>query len=208
MGKLLVGLTGQTGAGKSTVSELLQKEGFGRIDADAVSRTVCGPGMPCVLALAEAFGEEILLPGQVLDRRGLAKKAFSSPENTALLNRITHPFIKEEIRRQTVEAFREADILLLDAPTLYESGCDSLCGYVIAVIADPQIRRERILSRDGITPQEAERRMSAQGGDEFYTARADLVIRNDGSLEELIPLCKNAADLLRKIAAPNSTPCI
>lgn len=183
---MMFGLTGQTGAGKSTVAGMLREAGFPVIDADKVTREVQTPGSPVLLQLAEAFGEEILLADGNLDRKRLASIAFADPEKLRMLNAITHPVIREEILRR-IEALcqKEERIVLLDAPMLFESGLAAECRRVIAVIADESVRKARIISRDHLSEAEAMARIGAQQSKGFFMVHADYLIENTGDLELL-----------------------
>ena len=161
-GPLIVGLTGQTGAGKSTVTEAFAEKGFVVIDCDALTREL--QTRPEVLSmLSQAYGPQILKEDGSLDRRMLAAIAFSEPKQTEKLGTLMFPPIKAEIDVQIklAEASGKKNILL-DAPTLFESGLDKICTRKVSVIAAEDVRRERIIRRDGITEEEAVRRMSAQ----------------------------------------------
>lgn len=182
---LVVGLTGQTGAGKSTVSRLLAAGGIPVVDCDILAREAVLPGSVCLAQLAEAFGKEILQDGS-LDRAKTAKIAFSDPQKLKTLNRITHQAILV-LLEQRLQGLREKGerLAAVDAPTLFESGADRFCGVVVSVIAPKELRRRRILDRDGLTPDEARRRMGAQQPDDFYTSRSDFVLVNDGTQKDL-----------------------
>lgn len=173
------GLTGQTGAGKSTVALHLAQRGFLVIDGDKVARRVTENGSPALCELCACFGDDILFEDGSLNRKKLAERAFSSKENTALLNAVTHPYIdavfKKELERGKKAGYRFA---LIDAAALLESPSRVLCEKVIAVICPKEIRLERILLRDGITRREALRRMEAQKDEEYYKKNADIIIRN------------------------------
>ena len=182
----ILGLTGPSGAGKSEVARVLEEKGYPLVDADSLVREVQRPGSPCLAALAEVFSPDILRPDGSLDRQKLAALAFCSPEQTQRLNRIVHPAVialSEERFRQAAEAGAEAAVL--DAPLLFESGMDRLCGRTVAVLAPAGERLRRIRQRDGLTEEQAKIRMGAQPSDDYYTARASLVIRNDGSAVRL-----------------------
>ncbi len=193
---LTVGITGPTGAGKSVVAEQLSIRGnFPVIDADQIAREVTAAGSPVLTELAAAFGEDILLPDGALDRRELARRAFSDAAATARLNAITHPAILSRIRERLAQWEREgATAVLLDAPTLYESGADALCDRVIAVLARPPVRRARIMARDGISEADARTRMKAGKPNVFYIDRGAYVFCNDGD-----PLEDRLTVLLDKI---------
>ncbi len=194
---LILGLTGKTGAGKSTVAAYLKEKGCFIIDGDAVAREIVTPPSKALPELAEAFGKDILLSDGSLDRKALAAKAFSSKENTDLLNSLTHPYIKERFEELLAEAEGEGfGVAVIDAAALLESDCKDLCRKIIVVHADEKLRLERILHRDGITRQQAMIRINGQREDNYYFKKADIIIFNngDGSLEnelrklkELIP---------------------
>ena len=181
----VIGLTGQTGAGKSTVAALLEREGFHIIDTDKLARQITEKESPVIPKLQEAFGADITDENGELDRAELARRAFASKEKTALLNSITHP---EIIRRTTERAFafsEKNEPCVLDVPLLFQSGTDRYCDLTVAVTAPEQTRLERITARDGISEQAARLRMGAQEPEEYYASRADIVIRNPdgGDLE-------------------------
>ena len=175
--KQVIGLTGPTGSGKSLVAARFAAAGYLVIDADVVAREVVRPGSELLPRLAEAFGPAILRADGTLDRRALASLAFASPEATARLNAILHPPIRAAIAA-AIERAGERPVLL-DAPQLFEGECDALCDRVVGVLADRAIRLARICARDGLTREEAERRMSAQPDDAFYLARCDRILYNN-----------------------------
>ncbi len=173
------GLTGKTGAGKSTVAALLKEKGYYLIDGDLLARVITEKERPALRALADFFGEDILLEDGSLDRRALAVKAFASKENTEKLNNITHPAIYDEAVREIKKAQQQGyEKVLFDAAALFESECRSLCSKMIVVTAPEDIRLERILARDTISREDALRRMSAQREDEYYLSQADIIIKN------------------------------
>ena len=183
---LLMGLTGQTGAGKTTVSGHLLNLGYRVIDADIVARQVVAGGGECIAELARVFGGEILLPDGNLDRRRMGDIVFADPEKRALLNEIIFPYIGREIVGE-VERMRTggSPVIFLDAPTLFESGIHQNCDKIISVIAPVNTRLERIIARDKLTQEQAISRIRAQHDDEYYTSRSDYVISNGGDLAGL-----------------------
>ena len=184
--RILVGLTGQTGAGKTSVSDYLRKKGYPVINADAVAREVVAKGSQCLLDLVLAFGVDILQVDGTLNRRKLGDMVFTDHSKRKTLNRITFPYIQEEIFARVEELQQQGtSILFLDAPTLFESGTHKRCDRIVSVIAPPDIRLDRILRRDHITAEQGTARMGAQHPDGFYTSRSHHVIVNDGGLPEL-----------------------
>lgn len=182
----LIGLTGPTGAGKSTVATMLQAHGIPVIDADQVTRAVQTAGSPCLAALSRAFGADILLSDGELNRKALAAKAFADKDSTAKLNAVTHPFILEEVsRRIDLAKAAGATVAVLDAPLLFEANLDRMCALSVAVVSDGATRKMRICERDALDEEAASLRMKAQPDHAFYRDRADIVITNDGTLEEL-----------------------
>lgn len=175
----IIGLTGQTGAGKSTVAKILEKNGLFIINADSVAREVVQKGEPTLSELARSFGGDIINEDGTLNRKLLANRAFSSRENTDLLNSITHPAITERIRLKISQAFENGEkAVVIDAPQLFESGENELCDFVVTVTAPLEVRLNRIMNRDGVTEDEARFRINAQLSEEYYIKNSDIVIRN------------------------------
>lgn len=176
---IVLGLTGQSGAGKSYICDILRNAGIPCLDTDRVARDVCGAGMPCLAELQNAFGDGILLPDGTLNRKALGKIVFSDREKLLLLNSITHKYIRAETE-QWLDTYRRAGaaIAVVDAPVLFESGFDAMCDCTAAVIAPLDIRIARILRRDGISEAEARARLASQHDDEYFLNRCDYIIRN------------------------------
>lgn len=190
--KKLVGLTGKTGAGKSTVSKYLQEKGAYIIDGDIVARQVLAEDKNLLPKLCEAFGD-ILNPDGTLDRKALARSAFSTPENTALLNSLIHPAINTFIRNQAKKAFEDSDVVVVDAAAIIESGFADECDVMLVAHAPVEVRKVRIMARDNISEKDALVRINGQKDDDFYLSRADYVIRNYEPFnmkEELLPVVK------------------
>ena len=176
---MILGLTGKTGAGKSTVAAMLEKRGFFVIDGDKAARVVTRKGAPLLGVLAENFGSDIIDENGELRRRLLADRAFATEEDTALLSALTHTEIDKVIRERILFARSLGyENILIDAAALLESPSASLCDRIAVVTAPEDVRLERILARDGITREQALRRMRAQKDDSYYLKAADCVIRN------------------------------
>lgn len=188
---IIIGLTGPTGSGKSSVSKTAEALGFKVIDCDIIARKATEKGAEGLKALTAVFGKDILFEDGSLNRRLLASKAFSSKEKTQLLNDTIFPFIVNLIKNE----IREGDYIL-DAPTLFESGIDSICQKTIAVLSEPDIRLKRIIERDKLTINDAEVRMSAGKSNDFYIEKADFTVYNNANKQKF--LCEINA-ILKKI---------
>lgn len=198
MKKIVIGLTGQTGAGKSTAADTMRRCGCAVIDADQIAREVVCTGTACLKMLVDAFGSEIINIDGSLNRKCLAVKAFSSRDNTELLNKITHPFILELAERRIDEAFNaDYNMIVFDAPQLFESGGDKLCDVIVSVIAPEECRLSRIILRDNITRNQAMRRIKAQLSEEFFIERSDYVLDGGGEISRLEIQTESLIDLLK-----------
>lgn len=175
----VIGLTGKTGSGKSTVSQELEKNGFFVIDCDIIAREIVKKGMPALQKLVSFFGRDILNEDEALNRKALAKLAFSSKENTEKLNEITHPFITETVKEKIDFAKEKYDYCILDGAALIESECRNLCDFLAVVTANESIRKSRIMTRDNIDEKTALLRMNAQKEDEYYLKNADIILENN-----------------------------
>ena len=179
--KTIIGLTGHSGAGKTTVSEIFKNEGFTVINADAVSRDV-SESEKGKEALKVAFGKEIF-NNDTLDRKKLADVVFSDNEKLKLLNATILPIICERILEMLNSETNS--LILLDAPTLFESGLNRICDKIVSVTADFEILKTRIIERDGLTSENAEKRLSSQKTTQFFKENSDYIVENNENLEEL-----------------------
>ena len=191
----LIGLTGQSGAGKSTVAEVFAKLGAYVINADMIVAELYNAGSPCLKAVAAEFGQDILKPDGTLDRKLLAQRAFASRERTNALNRLVHPFVAARL----FELLRGAEgIVVFDAPQLFEADADVICDAVVAVTADKDIRINRIIKRDSLSEEQAMLRVNAQYGEEYFRARADYIIENNFDEESLRTQAEKVYNKLNK----------
>ncbi len=175
----IYGLTGQTGAGKTTVAAELEKQGFYVIDCDIAARKIVKKGSPVLDELKAEFGDDIILPNGELNRKALAAKAFSSEKNEKILNKITHPAITKLVRKEILENKDKYKLIFVDAAMLFESELYSYCNKTVVVCADEEVRMHRIIQRDSITRDDALLRINAQPDEEYYLSRADVVIKNN-----------------------------
>ena len=179
--KHIIGLSGQTGAGKSEVAAILRELGAGVVSADIAARQAVEEA-DVKAALSAAFGD-VLNPDRSLNRARVARIAFSSKKDLRLLNRITHPRIVEIML--DMAAGCEQDIVIFDAPQLFEARADVFCEKNISVLSTREKRLERLIRRDHLRREEVELRMSAQYDEEFFIAHSDRIIDNNGTVEEL-----------------------
>lgn len=176
---LIIGLTGQTGAGKSTVSGILEKYGCYHIDADKVAHDILENNKEVQEKLKERFGEDIIDKDGKIDRKILAARAFADNESTLALNAITHPAVNNKIQNIILKQKNYGTkAVIIDAIALFESGEAKLCDYTVAVTAPRKIRLERITARDKISVSRANERINAQKDESFFTLNADYIINN------------------------------
>ncbi len=176
--KFVLGLTGGTGAGKSMISDYLEKKGAYIIDADKLSREITKENGACLDEINEAFPN--VISNGILDRKALGKIVFSDKDKLKILNEITHKYIK----KLTEDEINSHDgLIVLDAPLLYEAGEDKLCHKVIFVTAEDSIRLERIIKRDKLSKEDAKKRIEARNLEEIMK-KADFIISNNGDFEK------------------------
>ena len=183
---ITVGITGRSGCGKSTVTACFAARGVPVADADQISRQVLQPGSPVLAQLAARFGGDILSGEGVLDRRLLADRAFATPEGKAALDAITHPAIVRQIEAARQAALQAGSpLFVIDGAVLVGSVIDGIWDRLIVVTAPYEVSVARIVARDGIRPEMARRRLDAQLPEAALAARADIVLANDGTQEQL-----------------------
>lgn len=195
----LVGLTGGIATGKTTVSSMMKEMGIPIVDADLIARQIVEPGMKCWKKIREVFGEEVFLESGELNREKLGVVIFSDAEKRRAINKITHPEIYAEIRRQVFRYFLKGEqFVVLDLPLLYES--DKVTSYLyktIVVSCDDELQLERLTARNLYTEQEAISRIEAQMPLERKCAMADIIVENSGTLESTRKQVEGIIKLLR-----------
>jgi dephospho-CoA kinase len=180
----LVGLTGGIGAGKSSVSARLAAKGATIVDADAIVREVQAKGTPVFEAIVERFGPGVVGPDGELDRPGLAALVFPDPEALKELNALVHPAVGAEVLRRVAEHQDTDRVVVLDVPLLVESGRYRASG-VIVVDTHPDVAVERLARDRGMPEDDVRARMARQVSRDERLAKADFVIDNSGSPEDL-----------------------
>lgn len=188
---LIIGLTGSIGMGKSTVAHMFEKEGVAVYDADAEVHKLQGPGGALVEAIEERF------PGTTgpagVDRAKLGQYVLGKPQELAALEAIIHPVLARQ-RKAFLEHHAHADMLVFDIPLLFEKGGSAEVDMVVVVSAGPEIQRERVLARPGMTTEKFEKILALQMPDAEKRARADHVI------DTAQPLSDTHADVKALIA--------
>ncbi len=192
----IIGITGGTGAGKSTVCAELKKCGAEIIDADAISRQVSQKGGVAFDEIIEGFGTGILNESGEIDRKALGKIVFNDTEKLSLLNQITHKHIFAEMERRL--KLCTAKIAVLDVPLLFDNDFPLHCDLTVAVVAEPEIRLKRIMVRDNITYDAAVARMKNQISDGDYARLADICVENNGGADEAALLAKKIIEEAEK----------
>jgi dephospho-CoA kinase len=186
----VIGLTGGIASGKSTVSARLAALGAAIVDADGVGHRVIAPGGAGYEPVVAAFGREIVAADGTIDRRKLGAKVFADPEALTRLNAISHPLMAKEMEReigrlQGLPAERRPPLIVLDAAILLEAGWDRLCDAVWTVEVPPDTAIKRLMTRNGLSEDQARGRLAAQHSNAERAAKAERIISNTGSLAEL-----------------------
>jgi dephospho-CoA kinase len=180
------GLTGGIGSGKSAVAVLLEEYGIPVVSADELSRMVVAPGSDGLRDVVSAFGDGVLAADGSLDRRAMGQIVFSDPAKRRTLEGILHPRIRERYE-QVLDALDKSEhrIVVYEVPLLFEKKLQSDVKAVVLVSASEAARIARVRARDGLSREEVERRMAAQMSEEDKRQRADYVVQNDGSMDDL-----------------------
>ena len=193
----VIGITGPTGAGKTTALNELEKLGGCVLDADAVYHELLENNQTLQNELRERFGDMSGADGR-FDRKKLGKVDFHDKKALDDLNRIAHFHVVSELRRRLEQAERNnCRAAAIDAYALFESGCDQLCDTTLAVLAPAEIRVRRIMAREGISEEYARARVAAQQSDEFYRSACGYTLVNDCATAE--EFGRNARTLLERI---------
>jgi dephospho-CoA kinase len=179
-----IGLTGGIGAGKTAVARRFAELGALVVDADALAREVVGAGTPGLAAVVAEFGPGVLRPDGELDRPALGRLVFADPARRDRLNAIVHPLVRRRAA-ELIAAAPAGTVVVQDIPLLVETGQADRFDLVVVVEAPAQLRAERLARDRGMSAEEARSRMAAQATDEQRRAVADVVLVNDGDLDQL-----------------------
>lgn len=180
---LVIGVTGGIGSGKSAVTRRFEEHGITVVDADIVARIIVEAGKPALAAIAEHFGNDILQADGTLDRAALRSRVFSDESERRWLEHLTHPLIGQEIVDQITAS--RSPYTILSSPLLLDTSQKALVDSVVVVDAPESLQLQRTVQRDSNDEEQIKRIMAAQMGREARLERADIVVDNSGSLEEL-----------------------
>ena len=189
---LIIGFTGAIASGKSTVADYLETKGAALVDGDVISRELVQPGKPVFNEIVKQFGPQMVgLDGQ-LDRKKLGQEVFGNEESLLKLNEITHPHIWEEMTRQTLAAALNTDVVLIVMPLLLEHGAEQLVDQVWVTDVSEETQLKRLMTRDKSSREQAIGRINAQMSAAEKRVLADVLIDNNGTLEETFANADNA----------------
>ena len=197
----IIGITGTSGAGKTTVCNIIEKQyNAKRIDADKIAKELSKPGTEYFKEIVEYFGTDILNVGVApqgdpkINRKKLADIVFNNKSKREILNQITEKHVVKKINEEIEELSKTEKLIILDVPLLFESGLDKKCNITIGVIAKENLKIQRICKRDGIDEKLAKQRIDALKSDEFLKENCTHIITNEGDIEEI----KKQIDLILK----------
>ncbi|MBS1254340.1 MAG: Dephospho-CoA kinase [Deltaproteobacteria bacterium] len=196
---MLIGLTGGIASGKSTVIQYLRDKGYPVIDADKLGHRVLEQGNPGYDKVVEKFGIDILNQDNSVNRLVLGRIVFGDPEKLKQLNEISHPIIAEMIQKEFESLVSEdtEGIVLLEAAILIEANWHKMCDYIWVVTLEQDVAVQRLQKRDGLSEIDARSRLDAQLAPEERLAYADVILRNEGTMNDLISKTKQALAGLR-----------
>ncbi len=192
----IIGLTGHSGAGKSTAAHIISDHGYTVLNADEIYHGLIGKDAPLSDQLAEVFGDEILKDGAI-NRTVLSKIVFSDSDALKTLNEISHAAVISETERLITELEKNGEnTVFYDAPQLFEAGFDSRCAHIIAILAHEDVRLHRIMTRDKLDSESVLRRFKNQKTEDFFKRNCDIIIYNDRGVAELEDALANAARIM------------
>jgi len=180
---MIIGITGNSGSGKSEISKILSKKINAKIiDADEIVKKISEPGNEYYKKQVELFGKEILIDNK-LNRKKIAEIIYNNTEKREALDKLTYKYVVDAIKKE-IHLEKEKNIII-DAPLLFESGLNNICNFTIGIIAKKELKLQRICKRDNIDKNIAEARLRIQKDDEFYKKNTDHIMENNGKLDEV-----------------------
>lgn len=192
---MVIGLTGSIASGKSTVSNYLKRRNFLVYDADEIAKEIVN-NQDVIEEIKSIFGTVVFDSNNNLDRRKMKKIVFNDEDKRKILNAIIHPRVYKYF--QDVREKKSENLIFFDVPLLYESGIEKLCDKVILIVADDEKKIERIIKRDNLDVELAKKIIFSQMSDTEKKKKADIIIENNGSIEELLEQLERLCDFLWK----------
>lgn len=195
----ILGITGPSGSGKTTLCGIIKNNyNAAIIDADQVARDLTSNTESRYFKeMIKLFGEDVLKSDGSLNRKKVAKIIYTTKSKRQELNKLTFKYVVEEINKM-IESIKKTDVdfLAIDVPLLYEANMENVCDYVIAVVAEDEEKIARICKRDGIDKEVAKKRLEIQNNNSFFVKKADFVIHNDKTINNLE---KSLKEIINKI---------
>ena len=180
---MVIGITGSSGAGKSTICKMLKNEYKVKIiNADKVAKKLSRKGTSYTIEIIEKFGKDIVDEEGEIRRKRLAELIYNDSEKRKKLNNCTFKYIKKEIEKLVKKEINTDNTVIIDAPLLFECELDKLCDKVIGIISKRELQIERIVARDNIDYETAEKRLNAQETNEFYVKKCNEIIENNNDI--------------------------
>ena len=180
---MVIGITGSSGSGKSTICKMLKKEYKVKIiNADKVAKKLSRKGTNYIIDIIDKFGKDIVDEEGELRRKRLAEIIYTNPKKRKELNNCTFKYIRKEIEKQVIKEESSDNTVIIDAPLLFECELDKLCNSVVGIISKREMQIERIVARDNVDYEIAEKRLNAQETNEFYIEKCDEIIENNNDI--------------------------
>ena len=191
----IIGITGSSGSGKTTISKIIQNKCNGIIiNADQIARKMSCSDIRYLQEIANTFGTDIIKDNK-LDRQKIADIIFNDKKQKEKMDKITFKYVVEEIMRIINLEKKKNDWIILDVPLLFESKLNEVCDYTVGVIANKEDKISRICNRDGISKERAIQRLNSEQNDEFYINNCDYVIKNSN----IKKTCEEINEILLKL---------
>lgn len=182
---MIIGITGSSGAGKSTLCEILEKGYEVKVlNADKIARRLSRKGTSYLIDIIKVFGKDIVNEEGELKRSKLAQIIYSDAKKREELNTYTFKYVKEDIIKK-ISKIQDETTIVIDAPLLFEAELDKMCDKVIGIIAPREMQIERVVARDDIDYEDAEKRLAAQANDEFFIKKCDYIVKNDNGFSKI-----------------------
>ena len=182
---MIIGITGSSGSGKSTLCEILENSYKVKIlNADKIARRLSRKGTSYLIDIIKVFGKDIVNEEGELKRSKLAQIIYSDAKKREELNTYTFKYVKEDIIKK-ISKIQDETTIVIDAPLLFEAELDKMCDKVIGIISPRELQIERIVARDDIDYEDAEKRLAAQANDDFFIKNCDYIIKNDNGFSKI-----------------------